>query len=47
MGKSTTGIERIRYAGKSVEASYPISPGIYSIIIADQYRLCKLKRAIK
>jgi hypothetical protein len=33
--------------GKSVEAAYPISPGIYSIIITDQNGLCTLKRALK
>jgi hypothetical protein len=33
--------------GKSVEAAYPISPGIYSIIITDQNGLCTLKRALQ
>jgi hypothetical protein len=28
-------------------SAYPISPGIYSIIITDQYGLCTLKRALQ
>jgi hypothetical protein len=33
--------------GKSIDASYPISSGIYSILIADQNGLCRLKRGMK